>query len=337
MKKLEKWLKQFVLFLIILLLPRIKKERAENEWKRFKRVLVFRLDNRFGNSILILSLVQSIKESLPDVSIDVMMTSSYVVLYNNHPAISSVIPYNQKYLLRNPLRFISLINKLRRNNYDAIFSSNNPDTFSISQAILCRFVTKNRSVGFAQDKSSRFYSDIVKGNTNIHYSQSQYDLWRHFDKDARYYSPKVYFIKNDYKPPRRAVLIWLGATGDKIIPESLLFSIRRELKKHRIMYTMAIGPHDQKIAEIYKKSWKNEIKTIDLDLLGLGRYFLDYKCIIIPDTGPMHLVAALGIALVQIFIHSDTNQYGYTGSNKYIIYKNLHVEPLLKFIQLNIS
>jgi ADP-heptose:LPS heptosyltransferase len=281
--------------------------------------------------------VQAIKDSLPDVSIDVMMTLSYKVLYNNHPAISSVIPYNQKYLFHNPLRFLSLIKKNRRNNYDAVFSSNNPDAFSVSQAILCRLIAKNRSVGFAHENSPRFYSDIVKGNANIHYSQSQYDLWRHFDEDARYFSPKVYFVKNNYRPPSRAVLLWLGATGDKIIPESLLISIMQELKQHSIMYHMAVGPHDQKITEVYQKSWKNEIQTIDLDLMELGRYFLDYKCIIMPDTGPMHLVAALSIALIQVFVNSDMTQYGYTGSDRYIINQDLHVESLLKFIQSHIS
>jgi len=337
MKLIEKWIKLFVLFLIIRLLPQIRKEHAENEWKRFKRVLVFRLDNRFGNSILILSLVQSIKESLPDVSIDVMMTSSYVALYNNHPAISSVIPYNQKYLFRNPIRFISLINRLRRNNYDAIFSSNNPDSFSASQAILCRLATKNRRVGFAQEKSSRFYSDIVKGNTNIHYSQSQFDLWRHFDKDAQYYPPKLYYIKKTDISPKRNLLIWLGARGDKILSETLVNSILRELKQHKIMYYLALGPHDKKIAENYKHSCKHEIHIIDLDLIELGRYFLDYKCIIMPDTGPMHLVAALGIPLIQVFVNSSILQYGYMRGNRFIVDKKINGDILIQFITQHVD
>ena len=94
MKKLEKWLKQFLIFLIKILLPGKNNNKIKDHWHKFKRIHVFRLDNRFGNSILILSLVQSIKKSLPDVCLDVLMTSSYLELYQNHPAVQNTIPYD---------------------------------------------------------------------------------------------------------------------------------------------------------------------------------------------------------------------------------------------------
>jgi ADP-heptose:LPS heptosyltransferase len=269
--------------------------------------------------------------------VDVMMTSSYVDLYHNHPAIECVIPYDQKYLFRNPLRFLFLINRLRDTNYDAVFSSNNPDAFSVSQAIFNRLVTKNRSVGFDQKESYKFYTDIVAGNTNIHYAQSQYELWRHFDKNAKYSTPKLYFLEETNVSPQKSLLLWLGATGSKILSEALVNSIVEEIEKLNIDYHLALGPHDRAVLDFYTKPLRNKIISINLDLKGIARYFLSYRCIIMPDTGPMHLVAALEIPLVQIFVDSNVIQYGYVGSDKYIVDRELNAETFSKFIKTQIS
>jgi len=333
MKQLEKWLKKFLIFLIKLLIPERKKEIVNNKWQNFQRILVFRLDNRFGNSILILSLVQSIKDSLPDASVDILMTSSYIKFYENHPAIQTVIPYDQKYLFRNPVRFLLLIRLLRKNNYDAVFSSNNPDAFSVSQVIFNLLVTKNRSVGFDWKESSKLYTDVVTGNTSIHYSKSQYDLWRHFDKKANYSPPKLYYISKKNIIPDKSLLLWLGATGNKILSEELVDSIIVAIEKLKVNYNLAVGPNDQQVREAYKQQWRDDIQTINLDLPGIGKYFLSFKCIIIPDTGPMHLVAALNIPLIQVFVDSNVKQYGYNGSNKYIIDKKLDSDSLKQVIR----
>jgi len=337
MKKSEKWLKNVLVFIIKLVLPRIHKNTNNDNWHNFRRVLVFRLDNRLGNSILILSLVQSIKMSLPDVCLDILMTSSYVELYKYHPDIQNIIPYDQKHLFRNPIRFLLLINELRKNKYDAVFSSNNPDAFSVSQAIFNRLVTQNRSVGFKWKESERLYSDIVTGNTNIHYSQAQYDLWRHFDESAEYNPPKLYFVRHIKSISDDPILIWLGATGNKILSEELVNSIIQAIKKLDVGLRLAVGPHDSHVLNIYRKQWRNEIQITNFNIREIAEYFMMYKCICMPDTGPMHLVAALGIPLVQVFVDSNINQYGYTGSNKFIINKTLNVVSFLKFIRKQIS
>jgi len=333
MKKLEKWLKKFLVLLIRLLLPGNIQKEDNDDWTNFKRILVFRLDNRLGNSILILSLVQSIKKSLPDVCIDILMTSSYIELYQNHPDIQNIIPYDQKHLFRNPFRFLFLINQLRKNKYDAVFSSNNPDAFSVSQAIFNRLVTQNRSVGFDWKESARLYSDVISGNTTIHYAEAQYDLWRYFDKKAEYTFPKLYFVDQEKSYSDEPILIWLGATGNKFLNEDLVNSIILAIEKLDIGFSLAVGPHDQHVVDLYTKPWRDDIRVMNLDLNGIAKYFMSYKCICMPDTGPMHLVAALGIPLVQVFVDSNIKQYGYRGPNKYIIHKEIDTGSLIQFIR----
>jgi ADP-heptose:LPS heptosyltransferase len=111
------------------------------------------------------------------------------------------------------------------------------------------------------------------------------------------------------------------------------------LKKLNIDLLLAVGPHDQHVRNFYTQEWRNDIQTINLDLEGIARYYLNFKCVAMPDTGPMHLVAALDIPLVQIFVDSQIKQYAYHGSKKYIIDKKLDTDAFTNFIreQLNLA
>jgi ADP-heptose:LPS heptosyltransferase len=337
MKKAEKWLKRILVFLIKVMLPKRQEDTIDVKWHDFSRVLVFRLDNRLGNSILILSLIQSIKKSLPDVTMDILITSSYVELYQNHPDINHIIPYDQKSLFRNPIRFISLIKRLRKNKYDAVFSSNNPDAFSVSQAIFTRLVSHNRSVGFKWKESEKIYTDVVTGNTKVHYARAQCDLWRYFDKQAEYKPPRIYFLKKNTTSAAYPILFWLGATGNKILNEKIVNSIILALEELTISVHLAVGPHDEQLLDIYQKPWRERIRVMNFTIKQIAEYFMKFKCICMPDTGPMHLVAALEIPLVQIFVDSNINQYGYTGPDKFIINRTLDIDPFQKFIRKQIS
>jgi ADP-heptose:LPS heptosyltransferase len=333
MKKFEKWLKNIFILLFRLLAPKVEKSKFNTKWIDFQRILIFRLDNRLGNSILVLSLLQSIRKSLPLTKVDVLMTSSYTDLYKNHPDISTVIPYDQKYLFRNPFRFIVLIKQLRKYNYDVVFSSSNPDSLSISQAIFCRLVTRGRSVGFDWKESSLLYSDVVKGDTHIHYARVQVDLWKYFDKKAEYYPPRLFFLAKNVPRTENSLLIWLGATGNKIVGEGLIQTLVRICEELKIDYLLAAGPHDQQVIDRYSSELKKKIQLMDLNLTSIGEFYTKFKIICMPDTGPMHLVAALGLPLIQIFVHSNIEQYGYRGKTRYLIDKEIDEDSLRNFMK----
>ena len=333
MKKLEKWLKNIFIFLFRLLAPKIDKSKINADWKEFQRILIFRLDNRLGNSILILSLIQSIRKSMPLVTVDVLMTVSYTDLYKNHPDISSIIPYDQKYLFHNPFRFIILIRRLRKNNYDAVFSSSNPDSLSVSQAIFCRLVTSGHSIGFDWKDSGLIYSDVVKGDTHIHYARVQVDLWKYFDKKAAYCPPKLFFLEKSVPKTENSLLIWLGATGNKIVGEELIQTLLRICEELKIDYILAAGPHDRHIVDRYSVELRKRIQSMDLNLTVIGEFFTKFRLICMPDTGPMHLVAALGLPLIQIFVHSNVEQYSYRGKDRYLIDKEIDEDSLRHFMK----
>lgn len=333
MKRLEKIIKTLFLGLFRLVLPDNSGIIEKEDWRDYRKILVFRLDNRLGNSLLILSLVQSIKHSLPQCAIDALMTSSFTEVYKNHPDINSIIPYDQAYLFRNPFRYISLIWRLRRIQYDVVFSSNNPNSFSVSQAIFTRLIAFRKSVGFDVNDSRKIYSDTVKGNMNIHYAESQVDLWRYFDPSAQFTWPRVYFLNAKSKKRRKEVLFWLGATGQKVLRSELVESLINLINKIGIDIFLAAGPSDQKILNRYPAEITRHVRILEGSLAGTAQFFNEFKVICTPDTGPMHLIAALGIPMIQVFVDSNIIWYGYQGAGKYIINKYINESELAGFLK----
>jgi heptosyltransferase III len=330
----EKILKKVTLKLINRFFKKkINYSKAE-DWKKFRKALVFRLDNKLGNAILLLPLVQSIKRSIPNIEIDVMYSSNYSEIFENHPDIHSSIVYNQKYLLKNPFRYLIIISQLRKNNYDVVFSSTNSNSFSVSQAIFAAMLKSKRTVGFDWKESAELLTDVVKGNTEVHYSEAQVDLWRYFDKSAIFENPKIYFVpKTDTKAGKQKVLFWLGATGNKILPKKLFEEIYTFLIKINITFQIAAGPHDEHLLKHYSLIKNKKVEFLRGTLKDTAMFFKQFQMIIIPDTGPTHLAVALGIPTVQVFVNSDPVWYAYKGDNLFLINKKFKSDELLHFVK----
>ncbi len=332
MKHFEKFLKKIFLNLLSPLLKTKPESLNKSNWKNFKRILVFRLDNRLGNAILILPLVQSIKKSNPVLKIDVMMSSDYCQIYNDHPDINEVIRYDQSHLMKNPIRYLSLIKYLRKNQYDVVFSSSNANAFSVSQAIFAGLMGGKHSVGFDWLESGKLYTDVIKGNTDIQYGDAQVDLWRHFDSRAVVDTPKIYFSSNTIpRSQNKKVLFWLGATGNKILPEKMITNILLLLEEKNISYQLAAGPADENLFQNYPLEWKDKTLFLKGSLRDTSEFFCQYSVVLIPDTGPMHLAVALGIPTVQVFVNSDPTWYAYTGENNFVINKVINKKELKKY------
>jgi ADP-heptose:LPS heptosyltransferase len=275
--------------------------------------------------------------SLPQADIHVLATEKFCEVYNNHTSICKLIQYNQQELLRNPFRMIRLIRDLRRWSYDAVFSSSNPNTLSLSQALLARIITSGRSVGFKWDASEQLYTDAVEGRTTVFYADAQVDLWRHFDKSAVYTPPALYFLARAQPRKRSGILIWIGATGGKILPPKLILDMRNLLEEISVNITLAAGPADKLLTDDYPHDLSRRVKILKGSLKETAQYFRKFKVLIMPDTGPMHLAAALNIPLVQIFINSNDIWYGYTGQNRLIVRGEPDMKQVGRFVEDHIK
>ncbi len=327
MKKLEFWGKRFLENLIGLFLS---SNQIGLPPEQIHRVLVYRLDQRIGNGILLLPLLNAIRRTRPDIELHLFIHQPVAELYREFAPdlVHHLWPYRQRYLLSLPWRLVQLLFRLRRQRYDLIISSHNPDSFSLSQALMGRFLKPRALVGFRWKNSEKFYHIAIPSSAEKHYAAAQLDLWRHFYPQAPlewggFHVPeqtiREAFAQWGISLPHKSALLWLGATGDKVLPISLISFLYEQIRKQTGLEVIpALGPADEAIYQQLPDGLREKTLVWSRPLRETAIFFALFSLFISADTGPMHLAVALGLSTLTIFRHSNPVQYGYQEPNRHI-------------------
>jgi heptosyltransferase-3 len=311
-----------VLYRLSLLIFRRERKR-ELTLSRIRKILVLRLDQRIGNGILLLPLLRAIRHSLPNVQLHLLLHQPVSDIFQNYSSglINQNWPYQQNRLLTHPLLFFSWLKALRQQRYDLVISSHNPDNFSLSQALLGWWCRSKLLLGFAWQDSTAYYDVAVQSSPDKHYADAQLDLWRYFDPTAQLVwgglqvpqkEIQRIFSKYSLNISQPAVLLWLGATGNKMLSSELfsfLFEKSSEYLGSKVL--LALGPADQEIVSDLAGELQKKVIIWKAPLSETVAFFAGQKVFISGDTGPSHLAAALGLPMITIFISSKKEQYGY--------------------------
>ncbi len=294
-----------------------------------RRVLIFRLDKRIGNGLLLLPLIKAIQQTDPKVTIDVLINPPVAELMNRLASnlIHWAMPYDQAYLFRNPFRWLQLLRRLQRNRYDLVISSSNPDGFSLSQALFARLISHGYTVGFRWKESHRFYHITIASSSSKHYADAQVDLWRWYKPQAPFelgglsINPREVQQLYAQLPEqyRGEVLFWLGATGDKMLPESAITFIYETLLKagfERVV--LMAGSEDSTRMRQYSSKIQEQIQYWKRPLVDTALFFSRFRLFISADTGPMHLAVAVGVPTLTLFTTTNLKQYGYQENQKHV-------------------
>ncbi|GAB4327611.1 MAG: hypothetical protein Kow0037_01300 [Calditrichia bacterium] len=287
------------------------------------KILVYRLDERIGNGLLLLPLLQAIRTTRPDAQIHFHIcqpVAGLVQLYGPKLA-DRVWSYNQRHLLMNPLRYLHWLLALRKENYDLAISSHNPDNFSQSQAVFGRFIRPKFLTGFDWKDARRYYDSAIAGRTFIHYADAQLDLWRQFYPQAQFHTGGLTVPEEDRTiysrlaggaKAERNILIWLGATGNKKLPVPAVEKIIEVLQQiPDYGYRIALGPADGEYKSSLPEHLQKEVILWNKALSDTAIFFSAFDAFVSGDTGPLHLAAALGVPTFSIFLNSNLKQYGY--------------------------
>ena len=326
LKSLERRFKRLLKHFLLHILPHSRPEQPH--LSEIRKIMVFRLDQRIGNGILLLPLLRAIRTSFPESEIHFLIHFPIAELYRETSVelVDRIWPYNQPVLMKRPWRYITLLRKLRREQFDIVITSHNPDNFSLSQAIFGRLCKPRWLVGFNWQDNARFYDIAVTSHTGKHYSEAMVDLWRAINPQAecRYGGlqvPQEVRDKVAGEHPQFAgggVLIWLGATGNKILPGDVFAFLYEQIRKESdLAVHFAAGPADEPHLRNYPE-WIRERTIIwKAPLLESAAFFSLFALFVSGDTGPMHLAVALNRPTLTIFIDSNMKQYGYNDAEKH--------------------
>lgn len=285
------------------------------------KVLVFRLDQRLGNGIMLLPLLRAMKKTRPEMEIHYLIHHPVAALFKETTSglIDRYWPYNQPELISRPWSYASLLKELRKESFDAAFSLHNPDNFSLSQGAFGQLVNAKMLVGFDARDSSGYYDFAIPSSTEKHYADSMVDLWREFDSTAQCefggftVSPDLQKdIRKRYPKKTSGILIWLGATKSKVLRGEEFEKIYRLLEERgESDIHFAAAPADQSHIAHYPKWIQEKTFIWQHSLLETAAFFKHFKLFVSADTGPMHLAVALRVPTLTLFQNSNMTQYGY--------------------------
>jgi ADP-heptose:LPS heptosyltransferase len=119
--------------------------------------------------------------------------------------------------------------------------------------------------------------------------------------------------------PDKSALLWLGATGDKILPIELVSFLYEQIRKQTGLEVIpALGPADETVYRQLPEGLRQKTLVWSRPLRETAIFFAAFSLFVSADTGPMHLAVALGLPTLTIFRHSNPVQYGYQEPNRHI-------------------
>lgn len=288
------------------------------------RILVIRLDERVGNLLMVLPLLQTLRKRFPQASIDLLANIKGQQLLSCHPALSEFLPFRKKALLAfdGPLWAPF---RLHQRHYDLAIEASNPTDPSATQVILTRLSGATHTVGPKHSQFGRLYSapaDIQ--NPLAHEIDLRLALlnsvpgneWvRTMDLNPLpALSPHSKL--NDWLKDLRAkpcAVINIGARlQEKSLPIPAYVQLTHFLNQGGFAVILAFGPKEtalaKHVAQLCPKAWL----APPTNLLELAHLLKNASLVVTCDTGPMHMAVALGIPTAGIFLTTDLHRYGYS-------------------------
>jgi heptosyltransferase-3 len=314
-KRIEKYGKRLLQSLLGYWLgPRKGRHKPET----IRRILIFRLDGRVGNGILLLPLAGAIAADPRPIEVDILINkkvADFFAAYGEQ-LFHRIWPWEQKRILQRPWLLWRLIRSLRSRDYDIVLSSTNPDAHSVSNVIFGRIISSAYLVGFDHREAHKFYDLTVSSSAQKHYAEAMLDLWRPFSHRAQLHFGQLR-VHTAAEARQARALFWLGATGGKHLPADLVSQVSEAITRELALdVTYAIGPDDQHLLSDYPTRIRAELLIDPGPLIASAQLFHRYKIFVSTDTGPMHFAVAIGLPALIIFTQAKHKQYGYNDGRR---------------------
>ncbi|RMG68210.1 MAG: hypothetical protein D6715_02840 [Calditrichaeota bacterium] len=295
--------------------------------ERLRRIGVFRLDQRIGNGILLLPLLQAIRHGCPQAELHVLVHAPVAELFQEaaRDLNLTIWPYRQARLLRKPWRLVGLLRAWRGLQLDVLLSASNPDHFSLSQGLWARWCRARCGVGFRRGAADRVYHRTVETPPDLPYALALVRLWQDIQPEAapqpaylKVPEQRVEAIRSRYPQLTGGVCLWLGATGRKPLPGWLVEKLYQALPRiFGLPLRVMAGPADQKVVGSLPTPLRQRVHLWEEPLTETAALFSTFQLFVSGDTGPRHLAVALRVPTVGIFHHSNMHQYGTAGDQRH--------------------
>jgi len=283
------------------------------------RLAIVRL-SAMGDIIQSMVVLQFIKTSIPNASIDWVVDTHFASLLEECPYIDNIIRLDIKEIKESKSIFqlFVILNKLRKlKKYDLVFDLQG----LIKSAIITRFIPSDERIGFDR-KSTReklascFYSkryyfpyqtNVIKRYLGLVVSSLELEI---DNRDILDKKPFFYLSQNKFESNKPNVVIVLGASfPSKIYPVEKYAEVVKSLQ---VKFIALWGSEKEKLmAHRLSLIAPNVEVSNKLDFKQLLILISNANLVIGGDTGPTHLAWALNKPSIMLFgpTNADRNSF----------------------------
>ncbi|MFC1725649.1 glycosyltransferase family 9 protein [candidate division KSB1 bacterium] len=348
-KTIERTGKGILSFLLKFIL-RTKEISTSNLYPEdIKNVIIIRQDRKIGNLILTTPLIKCCKTTFSNAKIDILLANNLKVLCENNPNIDNLYIFDHIGFIKNPLRFIKLILKLRKNRYYVALESSHPGGSSFLNGFITFLTGAVFRIGFNKGSGAVFTNVHIEPDESKHYYLMQQDLVNAVSGKEIIYEPEINVNENDKLLYRKTlekeynlnksskiIGVWIGARFNKRWDLSNFTALCETLFSAKDYFPLlALGIEEEKLFNSIDRSKYNVLQFDDLKKLSI--FISACDSFICGDTGPLHLSRALRIPTIGIFLQDNYTTYGYSNEKTNFIIKPGNTAKMLEEINYAIK
>jgi len=309
--------------------------------KEIKNILIVRINYRIGNMLFTTPIVQQLQEEFETAKIDVLVGEPFTkVLFSGFKNVENIFDFDRK-LLKNPIKAIKYIKKLRAKKYDAVININGGSTSDRLATLLARATYK---VAFCnKDIFTPINRCVKREDLDInHEALKPLELLKIFNIKPNYnLKLSISLDEKELKNAKEELNSLVGKTQKKV------FGIFRNAR------------YNKKLQDDFWKELIGELKNLDEDIIfvdilypgiskklqddmyeysnknlrALAAFMANLDIFIASDTGPMHLASASGVSTIALFKATAPMLYGTLKENDFsLIMKDKDTKEIAKEI-----
>lgn len=282
-----------------------------------EKILVVRPNFRIGNTLMTNALVPALRARFPDARIDYLVGDTTVALVNNL-SIDRVHAMSRGYVTR-PWAFVQLFLGLRGERYDLAVEAG---LGSFSGGLYSYLSGARIRAGFAGAGEAFLNLRLPRPPRGHAYDEAA-DLGRALGLDVE--RRPHYRVGDPEREEAGEILvrcegesrqlgdlrlgIFVGGHLHKRWPEDRWAGVLQELDLAGLPFVVFLGPEEADRQSFFEKAAGIGSRVLPPQKLGVFAALLE-RCtlLVTPDSGPMHLAAALGVPTIAI-LHGETARY----------------------------
>lgn len=276
-----------------------------------------------GDVILTLPIAQALKSFDNNIKVSFLVIPEVKNVLENNPFVDEILVYDKRKLFYSLKEFLKIVRAIRGKNFDTIVCPHR----SFRSALITHYSGAGRRIGFDTSAITRYFTDVVHYNKNVHEIMRNLSLLVPLGISHReILRPRLFPSKEDEK----FVTDFLGQIGIKenekivaVAPGSVWFTKRfpdykfinvlSMLESAEIPVVLIGGKDDEGLCAMIKVKTKN-FRTYNLagkfTVLQTAELLKRATVLVTNDSAPLHIGNAMGTRVIAIF-GSTVPEFGF--------------------------